>query len=453
MLATTHTKVVHGFYRYTDIWFEWNQVLPNQADGYAVKAILAHDAIVHPDHPLRIAGKPGIELSIGTLENGEARLLFSSAQVEYIRYWLHAMGLTKELIPLPYSDCLLTSSRLQNHSPVIYKTGSELRSALKMIDKNNRKLKGSDSGLNARRLMFERVRSLWSEQRGVWCAVDFEAWDMDHHVITEFGWSSVRWIEGEPVEDMGHLIVAKHRGYTNHFVPENKRFYHFGQSEDVTMKELKERIHTMIQSMAVPGPLFLVFHDNNQDLKYLRSPEIDAPLDGLSFFLPESCSEAETSDTPKLYVVDTSELFAALEGDSGGQKRSLERVCRLLQIKSTLTEHLHNAGNDARCTYLVLKELAGGDPLDMQRVTRWPRHTSNNSGLRVRFSKEDEDSDALPSDDDDDELITAGPYDPKTGKLRDGWAERIARLRQRLDGANGEGDSDSSKADGPPSEN
>jgi hypothetical protein len=114
------------------------------------------------------------------------------------------------------------------------------------------------------------------------------------------------------------------------------------------MNQLKDRIHTMIQSMAKPGPLFLVFHDNHQDVKYLRSPEIAAPLDGLSYFLPESCAEAESSDTPKIYVVDTAELFAALEGDSGGQKRSLERVCRLLQIKSTLTEHLHNAGNDAR---------------------------------------------------------------------------------------------------------
>ncbi len=92
-----------------------------------------------------------------------------------------------------------------------------------MIDKNNRKLKGTDSNLNARRLMFERVRSLWSEECGVWCAVDFEAWDMDHHVITEFGWSAVRWVDGEPVEDMGHLVVAKNRGYTNHFVPENRR--------------------------------------------------------------------------------------------------------------------------------------------------------------------------------------------------------------------------------------
>jgi hypothetical protein len=34
-------------------------------DGYAVKAILAHDTLVHPDHPLRLPGRNGIELSIG----------------------------------------------------------------------------------------------------------------------------------------------------------------------------------------------------------------------------------------------------------------------------------------------------------------------------------------------------------------------------------------------------
>jgi hypothetical protein len=82
------TKIVHGYYRYTDIWFEWygivprralvadgfiltcrdicrHQALPNREDGYALKAILAHEPLVHPDHPLRLADKPGIELSIG----------------------------------------------------------------------------------------------------------------------------------------------------------------------------------------------------------------------------------------------------------------------------------------------------------------------------------------------------------------------------------------------------
>jgi DNA polymerase III epsilon subunit-like protein len=320
-----------------------------------------------------------------------------------------------------------------------------------MIDKNNRKLKGTGSNLNARRLMFERMRSLWSDQRGVWCAVDFEAWDRDHRIITEFGWSMVSWNDGEPVEDMGHLIVAKHRPYRNVYIPEYRKFYHFGQSEDVTLKQLRDRIHDMIQSARKPGPLFLVFHDNHEDLKYLRSPEIEAPLEELSFFLPESCAEAEASDTNKIYVVDTSELFAALEGDSGGQKRSLERVCRLLQVKSEFTQHLHNAGNDARCTHLALKEMAGGDPLDMQRTARWPQHTSTNSGLRVKFSKEDEDSDALPSDDDDDEL-TAGPYDPRTGKLREGWAERVARLQERLDGIRAEQENPTVSGNGQPAE-
>lgn len=81
--------------------------------------------------------------------------------------------------------------------------------------------------------------------------------------------------------------------------------------------------------------------------------------------------------------------------------------------------------------------MAGGDPLDMQRASRWPQHTSTSSGLRVKFSKEDEDSDALPSDDDDDD-ITAGPYDPRTGRLREGWAEKVARMQERLDGIRSE---------------
>ena len=298
------------------------------------------------------------------------------------------------------------------------------------------------------------MRSLWSEQRGIWCAVDFEALDRVHRVITEFGWSTLSWNDGEPVEDMGHLIVDQHRTYTNQYIPESRRFYHYGQSEDVTLKQLRERIHNMIQSMKKPGPLFLVFHDSHEDLKYLTSPEIDAPLKGLTFSLPKSCAEAEVSDTNKIYVIDTTELFAALEGDSDSgawqQGRSLERVCRLLHIKADFTQHLHNAGNASRCTYLALKEMAGGDPLDMQRTARWPQHTSTNNGLRVKFSKEDEDSDALLSDDEDE--LTAGPYDTRTGKLREGWADRVARLQERLDGIRAEEENVTGSGNGQPAE-
>ena len=68
----------------------------------------------------------------GTFATGESRLLFSSAQVDYIRYWLHTMQLTKDVIPLPYSDCLLTESNLRNVSPVVYRDGGSLRNAIKV---------------------------------------------------------------------------------------------------------------------------------------------------------------------------------------------------------------------------------------------------------------------------------------------------------------------------------
>ncbi|KAI0053569.1 hypothetical protein FA95DRAFT_1674104 [Auriscalpium vulgare] len=419
--------VVHGFYRYTDIWFEWHQALPNQDDGIPLKAILAYDALVDPDHPLRLEGKKGIELSIGTMQNGEARLLFSSAQAEYIRYWLHAMGYTKELIPLPYSDCLLTASTLQNYSPVTYKTGPELRQAIKAIDKNNRRLKGNtDTALASRRLVFERVRSLWAEKRGVWCAIDFEAWDRDHTLLTEFGWSLVLWENGEEVEEMGHLLVKEHQNYTSTYVQQYPKNFNFGTSEILTKNQFKTRINGLLSRIAELGPVFLVFHDKNEDIRYLQNPMVGAELN-ISYFLPDSCGAALQVNEPTTYVVDTSDLFAALEGDSGSQKRSLERVCRHLQIP---TQFLHNAGNDARYTHLALKSMAAGDPLDMQREKRWPNHTQapagsaappTRSGVRVHFSKLEEDSDAS---DDDGGDGGDGPYDLRTGQLNPDWLER-----------------------------
>lgn len=44
-----------------------------------------------------------------------------------------------------------------------------------------------------------------------------------------------------------------------------------------------------------------------------------------------------------IFVIDTSDMFSALQGDIG-EKRSLEKMCNLLRIE---IENAHNAGNDA----------------------------------------------------------------------------------------------------------
>ncbi|KAG1892368.1 hypothetical protein F4604DRAFT_1565189 [Suillus subluteus] len=386
------SPVITGYYRYTDIFFEWHQALP-EADRSPLRASLAQDAFVHPDHPLHKEGVDGAELFLGTLQNFETRLLFSSAQVEYLRYWLHAMGLTENLISLPYSDCLLTESSLRHVTPVIFKTKDELKGALKQIEKNNKRLKGADPMLKTRREIFERVRTLWVEKVGVWCALDFEAWDRDHTMLTEFGWSFVRWIDGQQVEEQGHLIVKEYRHYTNTFVQNNREHFSFGDSELVNRATFRTRIQNLVADLQKYGPLFLIFHDNNQDIKYLKSAAVNADLPNLNFLLPDAKPDSG------VFVLDTSDLFAALEGEGGHNRRSLERVCRHLQVP---TSFLHNAGNDAHYTLLAIKEMASGDPLDMQREKRWPNRTGNTAyptapqtgaGVKVKFEPWEEDSD------------------------------------------------------------
>lgn len=143
------------------------------------------------------------------MRSGETRLLFSSAQVEYIRYWLHAMRLTSSLLPIPSSHVLLLKSDLRAISPAVYDSPGVLKKALNVISKNNKRLQGAiGGGLGDLRRQFEKVRAAWADKRGVWCALDFEGWEMDHKLITEFGWSAVRWengVLGERVD--GHFIV------------------------------------------------------------------------------------------------------------------------------------------------------------------------------------------------------------------------------------------------------
>lgn len=74
---------------------------------------------------------------------------------------------------------------------------------------------------------------------------------------------------------------------------------------------------------------------------------IEAPLEGLTFQL------AENPPAHGIVIVDTSDMFCALEGDAS-QKRSLEKMCHLLGYQ---TQHMHNAGNDAHVESLIQNEL------------------------------------------------------------------------------------------------
>lgn len=89
------------------------------------------------------------------------------------------------------------------------------------IERNNKRLKGVNPTLESKRLNFEKVRALWAAKKGVWCAIDMEAWERDHSVLTEFGWSLIGWMDGQQVEERGHFIIQEARSYTNgQYVPD-----------------------------------------------------------------------------------------------------------------------------------------------------------------------------------------------------------------------------------------
>lgn len=91
--------------------------------------------------------------------------------------------------------------------------------------------------------------------------------------------------------------------------------------------------------------------------RYLKSKDVDVVLPNMAFMLPEVLPQNG------IFIIDTSDLFAALEGEAGGNRRSLERVCRHLQIGTT---HLHNAGNDAHVGWRCSRRNTS--------LTRWTVH-------------------------------------------------------------------------------
>lgn len=362
--------VVHGFYRYTDINFEWASVLENPSDRSALKGFISGDALVHPDHPFNAPNpskKPGVTLTIGTLENGESRLLYTSKQIEYVRYWLHATGYTEDPIPLPGSAYLLTDSSLKNTYPITFHTMADLKNALKDLTKNNKRLKGTDKTLLAYRDMFTLTRKYWQECSGTWLVIDIETWEMDHTVITEYGFCQVTWERGPGEEkrkimEDGHFIIQEHKTYQNgKYVDNNQQHYMFGKSKYIKLKDLRKFVNDQITMGLSRGPLYLVFHDHNQDIKDLT--RLGAPIEDIKYNLPSA------SPSEGLYMIDTSSLFGALEGRTD-EMRGLERMCLLLQIPNT--GRFHNAGNDAHFTMLALESMTSGQTLDQQRAARWP---------------------------------------------------------------------------------
>lgn len=64
-MAKDLVPVLHGYYRYTDIQFEWGKVLENESEVQSLKAFLSMHAMASPEHPFWEGQDKGTVLYIG----------------------------------------------------------------------------------------------------------------------------------------------------------------------------------------------------------------------------------------------------------------------------------------------------------------------------------------------------------------------------------------------------
>lgn len=147
------------------------------------------------------------------------------------------------------------------------------------------------------RAQFEKARNAWHTWYGNWIAIDFEEWEMDHTVVTEVGISivqnDIKSSKSEGSEKLPgvttttrHLIVKDNMGYQNGvFSPAHRDVSHiqksydlssdyhqrfaFGNSEIVTLKEIREELERLFTLHSTQSPLFLIFHGGNDDIRYV----------------------------------------------------------------------------------------------------------------------------------------------------------------------------------------
>lgn len=96
-------------------------------------------------------------------------------------------------------------------------------------------------------------------------------------------------------------------------------------------------VHPTIYSEGSPpyaGPSHSADETYIRYLKQFKVPEADEATKDIP----------GTNPTSGIFIIDTADLFASLEGRSG-ERRGLERMCRLLKMYEVY--YMHNAGNDA----------------------------------------------------------------------------------------------------------
>ncbi|KAF2758049.1 hypothetical protein EJ05DRAFT_531830 [Pseudovirgaria hyperparasitica] len=197
------------------------------------------------------------------------------------------------------------------------------------------------------------------ENSVVFIAIDVEAWERNHKVITEVGVSTLDTMDlinvapGKDGEEWRKKIRTRHIWIKENMHLRNQDFVHgcperfeFGTSEQITMNEARREIaacfrppysSTTRPDSTIERNIIVVGHDPNQDIRYLASMGSN-PLDNRANILE---------------ILDTATVYKTWKRET--QSTSLGSILYNFGIVGW---NLHNAGNDAHYTMEALVAMA-----------------------------------------------------------------------------------------------
>ncbi|KAI8976961.1 hypothetical protein BDB01DRAFT_302190 [Pilobolus umbonatus] len=177
-------------------------------------------------------------------------------------------------------------------------------------------------------------------------SLDIEAYESDHSICLELGWSMYDSRTDQFMDQ--HYMMSDYRHLTNgKFVSNEKLNFQYGVSVWCTLEEaLIELRKDMDWACQRDGGFVLVGHGLRSDLKYLQEMKFQWPtVDGENTL--------NVDESAVLHVLNTDTMYGALI-DNLHNPPSLGKTLDVFDI-----EHwgLHNAGNDAHYTLLLLMHL------------------------------------------------------------------------------------------------
>ncbi|KAG0164868.1 hypothetical protein DFQ28_010266 [Apophysomyces sp. BC1034] len=335
-----------------DLYLEWTAVQDGwfqQYHNHDVSAFRAVQEFFNPNNFfLESSPTVGIILHAGTRPNGEWAVLINPHTCLRLRQLLaeHLLRTVGDSVPYPVEHKQARAYRDIKAGTITDKNVYQrwLRNVSKANKTRERMSKATSE--------WKQAKSLVQGKQYVLFSIDIEAWEQDHSILLEIGWTMYDTRHDQYMDQ--HYLVNTYRHLQNgKYVDDQKLRFQFGTSVWCTLKQTLEELKKDLDwATQRDGGFVLVGHGLESDLKYLAKQK---------FLWPGRAGEMDTIDVEKsalVVVLNTDTIYGASISDLHNPP-SLGKTLSLLNI-----EHwcMHNAGNDAHYTMELLMALVGKCP-------------------------------------------------------------------------------------------